>query len=96
MADIHKMVLRLFRLWSLDDNQQSILLAILDEDEYLNILLLQIHAMLRLLYPNHPLRYEWITRSNSKLGGYRPIDIIISGSEGVQQVNKLLRIELLR
>lgn len=96
MADINKMVLRLFGLWRLDNTAQSILLGIIDEDESVNIALLQIHAMLKLLYPDHPARYDWVLRSNSRLGGAMPIDIMLRGASGIQQIRDLLKIQLLR
>ncbi len=96
MRDIHRMVIRLFRLWSLDDTQQIILLGIIDEDESVNVTLVQIHVMLRLLYPNHPARYEWVMRSNTRLDGARPIDIMLGGVSGIHQIRNLLKIQLLR
>lgn len=96
MTDIHKMVLRLFSLWGLDDSQQSVLLGIVNVDKSAKASLLQIHAMLRLMYPNHPLRYEWVTRYNSRLDGSRPIDIMLTGASGIEQIRKSLEVQLLR
>lgn len=96
MTDTHKMIAKLFSHWGLGDKQQSSLFGIIADDERTTMLLLQIHAMLRLLYPNHPLRYEWITCSNKKLNGEKPIDIMLRGSGGIQQISKMLRHQLLR
>ncbi|MEZ9762165.1 antitoxin Xre/MbcA/ParS toxin-binding domain-containing protein [Vibrio splendidus] len=52
--------------------------------------------MLRLLYPEHPLRYEWVMRGNTRINGDRPIDVMLTGSEGIMRVNKVLRGQLIR
>ncbi len=96
MPDINRMLIRLFSLWNLDKAQQTVLTDLVGEDEYVGVLLLQIHAMLRLMYPNHPVRYDWVMRSNSRLDGVRPIDIMLGGSSGIQQIRDLLKIQLLR
>jgi hypothetical protein len=96
MASTHKMISKLFGHWGLDGTQQSTLFDTIAEDESTAMALLQIHTTLRLLYPNHSLRYEWITCCNRKLNGDRPIDIMLRGSEGIQQINKMLRHQLLR
>ncbi|MEZ9919684.1 antitoxin Xre/MbcA/ParS toxin-binding domain-containing protein [Vibrio breoganii] len=96
MPDINRMLTRLFSLWNLDDTQQIVLTGIVGEDEYVSILLLQIHAMLGLLYPNHPVRYDWVMRSNRCLGGARPIDVMLGGASGIQQIRDLLKVQLLR
>ncbi|ELB2861400.1 DUF2384 domain-containing protein [Vibrio alginolyticus] len=90
------MLIRLFSLWNLDDTQQAVLMGLVGEDEYAGVLLLQIHAMLRLLYPNHPVRYDWVMRSNSHLDGARPIDIMLGGASGILQIRDLIKIQLLR
>ena len=96
MPDINRMLIRLFSLWNLDDTQQGVLMGVVGEDEYAGVLLLQIHAMLRLLYPNHPVRYDWVMRSNSRLDGARPIDIMLGAPSGIQQIRDLLKAQLLR
>lgn len=96
MPDINRMLMRLFSLWNLDNTHRTVLMSIVGEDEYAGILLLQIHVMLRLLYPNHPVRYGWVLRYNSHLYGSRPIDIMLGGVSGIQQVSDLLRIQVLR
>ncbi len=96
MPDINRMLIRLFSLWNLDKAQQTVLTDLVGEDEYVGVLLLQIHAMLRLMYPNHPVRYDWVMRSNSRLDGVRPIDIMLGGPSGIQQIRDLLKTQLLR
>ncbi len=96
MTDTQKMIAKLFSHWGLGETQQSSLFGIIADDKSTVMLVLQIHVMLRLSYPNHPLRYKWITCSNKKLNGERPIDIMLRGSGGIQQISKMLRHQLLR
>ncbi len=96
MTNTHKMISRLFEQWELDDTQKSTLLAMIDDDGSTAMLLLQIHAMLRLLYPDPPLRYEWVMLGNRELSGARPIDLMLAGSEGIRKIDKTLRMQLQR
>lgn len=96
MTNTHQMISRLFEHWRLDATQRTTLFAMIAEDESIAMVLLQTHAMLRLLYPEHPLRYEWVMRGNTRINGDRPIDVMLTGSEGIMRVNKVLRGQLIR
>lgn len=96
MSDINRMLIRLFGLWNLDDGQQAVLMGVVGKNEYAGVLLLQIHAMLKLSYPDHPARYDWVLRSNARLGGTRPIDVMLSDTNGIEKIRNFLKVQLLR
>lgn len=94
------MVLRLFDRWQLTITEQAAVLAVspatvrryrrgqrpgrIQTCDRLGTLL-QIHALLTMLYPAHELRYTWVRRRNNHFGGRRPLDVMMT--DGLEPVH---------
>jgi len=51
--------------------------------------ILAIHQGLKSLWPNdRNRRFRWVTETNSKLGGLRPLDLMLEGYEGLLTVRE--------
>ncbi|WP_243975147.1 hypothetical protein [Vibrio natriegens] len=91
-----KMIRRLVTLWELDDGEANELLSIVESNEQLQMELLQIHASLRILFPQHPLIYQWVSLRNTELNGSRALDLMLHTDGGIKRIALMLKKKAMR
>ncbi len=92
LETVEDITARIFRKWQLTQEQQAVLLPAESEGR-LAIMqdIMSIHKALRYLYPhNEELLYGWIHLKNYDLQERKPLDIMLEGSEGIQQIHHFL------
>ncbi|EMK3671701.1 DUF2384 domain-containing protein [Vibrio parahaemolyticus] len=94
---VDKAVKTLLRYWRVTDDEAASLLGKESDLPERQKQLLAIHRALRLLYPHNPeLLYVWIRMRNSYLDDKRPLDLMLSGGQGFDDVIKYLNHSLFK
>lgn len=91
-----KMVRRMVVLWELEDDEANELLCMAQGNEELQMELLQIHASLGLLFPQQPLRYQWVSLRNTELNGSRALDVMLHEGGGIEKIALMLKRKTMR
>ncbi|HCM0920487.1 TPA: hypothetical protein N2828_003428 [Vibrio parahaemolyticus] len=91
-----KMIRRLVALWELEDGETNELLSMVQGNEQLQNELLQIHASLGILFPQQPLRYQWISLRNTELNGSRALDVMLHEDGGIKRIALMLHNKAMR
>ena len=91
-----KMIRRLVVLWDLEDDETNELLSIVQSNEQLQVELLQIHASLGILFPQQPLRYQWVSLRNTELNGSRALDVMLHEDAGIERIALMLKTKSMR